>query len=404
MRAEGGSQIGASGKLAVSTQGQGSVGAMAQDSQVTLSGAAPGDIQVQTAGLDAHGLVSWASTPGASASLSASNVAVSTTANAAIGAMSLNSGAALTLDNATISTAGEKSFGLGALGGVLNANAVQVSTSGAQADAAGVIDGGTLSVTNGTLSTSGANAAALSAGAPLGATSSARVSNTTLTAAQGPSVRVDEGAADIALNNVTAVQNNGLWLQVGSTDAANPANLNITVDPSTLVGAAVTQAGSTSNVTLADSQWTMTGNSNVTTLNNIRSVIQFSAPAGAVDQLSSYKTLTAVNYQGQGGTLGLNTYLGGDGSPSDRLVVDGGAATGSTSLRISNSGGPGAFTPGNGIQVVSANNGATTEAGAFSLGSRVVGGAYEYQLYRGSADASDPQGWYLRSARPPEPP
>ena len=71
---------------------------------------------------------------------------------------------------------------------------------------------------------------------------------------------------------------------------------------------------------------------------------------------------------GQSGVLSLNTYLGADASPSDKLVVDGGAATGATALRITNQAGPGAKTTGDGIQVVQAINGGTTAPGAFTSG------------------------------------
>ena len=76
----------------------------------------------------------------------------------------------------------------------------------------------------------------------------------------------------------------------------------------------------------------MTGNSNVTNLLNDPSVIDFAAPVGDPTLLSSYKTLTVNNYVGEGGQIRLNTYLAGDGSPSDRLVIDGGTATGTTGL------------------------------------------------------------------------
>ncbi|OSJ37012.1 hypothetical protein BSZ19_01415, partial [Bradyrhizobium japonicum] len=142
----------------------------------------------------------------------------------------------------------------------------------------------------------------------------------------------------------------------------------------------------------------MTGNSNVTDLTNASSVIQFTPPAGDPTLLSSYKTLTAVNYVGRSGTLGLNTFLGTDGSPSDRLVLDGGAATGNSFLRIRNTTGAGALTTGNGILVVDAINGATTASGAFSLSRPVLAGPYQYTLFRSSVDAVNPQAWYLRSA------
>jgi outer membrane autotransporter protein len=111
-------------------------------------------------------------------------------------------------------------------------------------------------------------------------------------------------------------------------------------------------------------------------------------------------TLTTPNYVGQGGRIAMNTYLGADGSPSDRLVIDGGAASGASSLIINNVGGPGALTTGNGIQVVEARNGGTTAAGAFALGNPggyAAAGPYAYTLYRSGADGSRLQNWYLRS-------
>ena len=111
-------------------------------------------------------------------------------------------------------------------------------------------------------------------------------------------------------------------------------------------------------------------------------------------------TLTTPNYVGQNGTIALNTLLGADGSPSDRLVINGGSGTGTSSLLVSNVGGLGAVTAGNGILVVDAINGATTTAGAFLLGNPggyVAAGPYAYTLFRSSVDGSGPQNWYLRS-------
>ena len=134
-------------------------------------------------------------------------------------------------------------------------------------------------------------------------------------------------------------------------------------------------------------------------MTNGSSLIQFTPPVGDPTLLSSYKTLTAVNYIGQGGTLGLNTFLGADGSPSDRLVISGGTATatGNSLLKITNTTGAGALTTGNGILVVDAINGGTTVTGAFALAGPAVAGPYEYTLFRSSIDASNPQAWYLRS-------
>ncbi|WP_454674470.1 autotransporter outer membrane beta-barrel domain-containing protein [Achromobacter pestifer] len=111
-------------------------------------------------------------------------------------------------------------------------------------------------------------------------------------------------------------------------------------------------------------------------------------------------TLTTPTYVGQGGTIAMNTYLGADGSPSDRLVVNGGMVSGASSLIVSNAGGAGAVTLGNGILLVEAVNGATTPMGAFTLGNPggyLAAGPYAYTLYRSSVDTSGQQSWYLRS-------
>ncbi len=77
--------------------------------------------------------------------------------------------------------------------------------------------------------------------------------------------------------------------------------------------------------------------------------------------------LTTASHTGAGGTIAMNTFLGGDGSPSDKLVINGGSATGNAFLRITNAGGPGVETVANGIPVVQAINGGSTATGAFQL-------------------------------------
>ena len=93
----------------------------------------------------------------------------------------------------------------------------------------------------------------------------------------------------------------------------------------------------------------------------------------------------------------MNTFLGADGSPSDKLIINGGSATGNSFLRITNAGGPGAQTVANGIPVVQAINGGTTAPGAFTLAGEVRGGAFDYFLFRGGLGGSSPNDWFLRS-------
>ena len=115
-------------------------------------------------------------------------------------------------------------------------------------------------------------------------------------------------------------------------------------------------------------------------------------------------TLNVGSYVGQNGTIALNTVLGGDNSPSDKLVINGGTATGSTTLKVTNVGGAGGPTVSNGIEVVQTTGGATTNASAFTLaGGMVKGGAYEYYLAKGGVTPGTSQDWFLRNTVPAAP-
>jgi len=59
--------------------------------------------------------------------------------------------------------------------------------------------------------------------------------------------------------------------------------------------------------------------------------------------------LVVGSWVGQNGVIGVNTVLGGDNSPSDRLLINGGSATGASILQVTNVGGLGAVTWGNGL-------------------------------------------------------
>ena len=147
-----------------------------------------------------------------------------------------------------------------------------------------------------------------------------------------------------------------------------------------------------------------------------RSILPFTAGqlitvvnAGTIDLTNggtstTDRLLINGNYVGQNGRLLLQSVLGGNASPSDRLVVSGGQMSGNTSIGITNVGGQGALTLGNGILVVQAVNGATTTGNAFSLSGRVAAGPYEYQLFRGGFSSGSGSNWYLRNFIPPRPP
>ncbi|CAB3866962.1 hypothetical protein LMG3412_02551 [Achromobacter deleyi] len=422
--------------VAVTTSGASGYGAYAvMGSTITLQ-----DARVTTQGSSGYNLLSY----GANSRVIGTNVTALSTNSNAPGATAWGTTAtdnvALSLTGGSVQTQGANSHGLYARGALatLSVDGTSVTTSGQGAFAARVING-TLNASNATLQASGVDGTGLGLSSDAGVTATATLTGGTLTSAQSDAIAVNGGTAQVTLTG-TQVTGAPRWLHVigTSTLTANPlaapdgttatgvnstglSGVGVTVLPgavsapaagptsvatinasgATLNGSALTETGTTSTASLSNGTvWNMSGSSNVTSLTNNASQILFTAPSSG-----AFKTLTAANYTGSGGGLiGLNTYLGDDSSPSDRLVIDGGAATGATGLRIANAGGPGALTTAAGIKVVDAINGATTQASAFSLTGRAVAGPYEYRLYQGSPAAPADQSWYLRSEKEPEPP
>ncbi|MDM0053561.1 autotransporter outer membrane beta-barrel domain-containing protein [Variovorax sp. J22R115] len=385
---------------------------------------------VQTVGARAAGGLAERTAGEAAASIFATDSRFITRGDGAA-ALHAGVGGTIVATRSKLRSQGVGSYGAIAIGpsSSVALNQSDVSTIGAGSHGAVAADGGALTTDTSTIGVSGANSAALLV-AGLVAPATATISGGSLTNVSGPTVGV-AGAATVNLTNTT-VSGSGQWLTVGGAGdfplapspqalgvpglaedpipalppvatpvaTAAPTVANIVASGSTLTGAATTLAGSTSNVALRNATvWNMAASSNVTNLTNDASTVNFGLPAGGI-----FKTLTVVNYVGVNGTLGMNAVLGADGSASDRLVINGGAATGLTGLRVANAGGAGAITAANGIQVVDTANGGTTSAGAFVLSQRVVAGPYEYLLYRSSKDASNAQAWYLRSEAPPDPP
>ena len=109
-----------------------------------------------------------------------------------------------------------------------------------------------------------------------------------------------------------------------------------------------------------------------------------------------------------GGTLRLNTVLnaGGPNSQSDMLVVDstrlGSAATG---ILVSNAGGLGGLTTGNGIALVEVLNKSASANGVFTLSNPELRvDAFDYRLFHNGLGADVADGnWYLRNTFVPPP-
>lgn len=127
--------------------------------------------------------------------------------------------------------------------------------------------------------------------------------------------------------------------------------------------------------------------------------------AGTVSPGASLGVLTiSGNYAGSGGSLlQLQTALGGDASPTDKLIVLGDVA-GNTAVNVTNLNGAGAQTV-NGIRVIEV--GGASPANAFTLRGdyqteggqqAVIAGAYAYTLQHGVSASSPDKNWYLVSA------
>ncbi|MFU8885030.1 MAG: autotransporter outer membrane beta-barrel domain-containing protein [Cyanobacteriota bacterium] len=105
-------------------------------------------------------------------------------------------------------------------------------------------------------------------------------------------------------------------------------------------------------------------------------------------------------YLGENGVLLMNTEIAGDDAPSDRLTVSGSTIRGFTTLRISNTDGLGAPTIKNGILLVNAIEGATSQAGSFGLSGPIEVGPYAYYLFKGGVTAGSEESWFLRNSLP----
>ncbi|MGL4767626.1 MAG: autotransporter outer membrane beta-barrel domain-containing protein [Formosimonas sp.] len=228
------------------------------------------------------------------------------------------------------------------------------------------------------------------------------LNNYQLSAAQGSVIRVAGGASTLNLNQTKASASAGQKLLFVSNGSdlptrfgltANSAQLIVNANASTLSGDAVVSAdGSTANFNLsngtiytgamsnisnatvdASSIWNVTNHSNLT---------QGLANSGQINFQNIAHTLTiGGNYIGTAGSvIHLETQLGDDNSPTDRVHVLGNTS-GTTRLSVHNAGGVGAQTL-NGINLVQVDG--TSAADSFTMAAPLQAGSYEYVLKQGA--------------------
>ncbi|WP_126228725.1 autotransporter outer membrane beta-barrel domain-containing protein [Burkholderia ambifaria] len=327
---------------------------------------------------------------------------IATSGERAYGVLSSGAGSNATLADMSVETHGSGATALyAAATGTIDLLRTDVRTTGDDAAAAGIY-GGTLDVNGGSLVSERAGAIDAS-GADITLSNGARASggNGTLMsvhAQSGLPVRLaldtgaqatgdivnwpdDEGKTPPMVTDV-ALSNAATW--TGATDAVRTLSLD------------------------SGSLWTATGDSIVGSVALNNSTIAFAAPGTGAP-----RTLVVNgDYAARNGKLLIHTTLRDDASPTDKLVIDGGHASGNTGVVVKRAGGDGAQTTV-GIPIVETRNGGTTDASAFALDAASDGyrqgfgtlsaGGYDYMLARGGKGGKA-EDWYLVSAAKPEPP
>ncbi|MCA8238730.1 autotransporter family protein [Burkholderia cenocepacia] len=321
------------------------------------------------------------------------------------GVLAAGADSVASLTDTSVETHGDEATALYAsAGGKVDLLRGDARTTGTGAYAAGVY-GGTLSIDDGTLVSErhgaidaskatitlqngtraiGGNGTLLSIHAESG--TPVRLALDTRSHAEGDIVNhpTDDGSPTHAVTDVT-LANASSW--TGATDAVRTLSLD------------------------TNSLWTVTGDSLVGSVALNDSTIAFGAPAAGVSPTPRRLVVTG-DYAARNGKLILHTTLKDDASPTDRLVIDGGHASGDTGIVVKRTGGDGAPTTV-GIPLVETRNGGTTDASAFTLDAASDGyrngfgtlsaGGYDYMLKRGG-DGGQAEDWYLVSAAKPQPP
>ncbi|SFP99538.1 autotransporter outer membrane beta-barrel domain-containing protein [Variovorax sp. 770b2] len=338
-------------------------------------------------------------------------------------------GLASTGTGASITNTGSIAGGTGGVGGA-NSNGGPVGANGV--GGAGVTGANLAIVNGGTLSgglggdgatraaavdfTGGANSLTLNTGSSM---------TGAISIGTGATASVVAGADGLAVNNALLLGGTGTIDTNGHdlawTGAISGASDLVKAGAGVLtLGGADTHTGGTNvavgtlragaaNSLSAASAFTVASGATLDLAGNSQAIASM-ANSGTVSLVGTVPgTTLTVNgpWVGNGGTLRLGTSLGGSASASDRLILSGptAVASGTTNVQITNLGGLGALTTGNGIEVISAINGATTTAqttrSAFALaGAHVDAGAYEYRLYAADATGAG-ENWYLRSTAAP---
>ncbi|MBW4241031.1 autotransporter outer membrane beta-barrel domain-containing protein [Enterobacter roggenkampii] len=419
--AEFGGSLSITGASTVATTGENAIGLLAQVSgpvsQATVLNADGGTdtIKITTTGDYARGVQACSLTSGSGDTCISEVVTV---------VPSLSPAALVTLNNVIITTSGTAAHGVYAVnsGSTVTAGNVSVNTSGAGAAGLNVQNGATVSLTGSNVTAAGENAAGiLTGGGNADFVNQISLSGVSVSSAQSEGISAVGAVADVSLKGSTVEGGSGISVQAQSASGGDVTLMNIAADSSSLLeGDVLAGDGNTLNLSLTNasvlngaivngndisiddsSAWMLPHDSDVQTLDLAGTVNFINGPSGysMTRSASVFSTLTVSQaFNGNGGTLVMNTALGGDNSPTDRLVINGDTA-GTTNVQVNNAGGSGAPTV-QGIELISVSG---NSGGEFVQKGRIVAGAWDYTLVRGQG--SNNKNWYLtNNGELPSPP
>ncbi|MGP2504108.1 autotransporter outer membrane beta-barrel domain-containing protein [Pantoea ananatis] len=190
----------------------------------------------------------------------------------------------------------------------------------------------------------------------------------------------------VSVDNITVSPGSSLILSPSARWAAFSGTVNngtLTLENGSVLNGGLSQNGTL----LFSTEKAASSTINVSLTNRGRLVLN-PTPTSAGNTLTINGDYTGL----PGSSVSLGSVLTGDDSLTDRLVVTGNTS-GASTLFVTNENGGGAQTL-DGIQLISV--GGRSDA-VFSLGNRVVAGAYDYSLRKGNVSGTDPAGWYLTS-------
>lgn len=373
---------------------------------------------VSTSGIGANAVYAY----GATGNISVTGGTLTTTGANAAGILA-STGGRVTADNLTINSSGaglsatgasridatnlivNTGSGSSAIAAAAGATIAGTSIQGQAADAGNLVafDGtatsaNSVTLVDSALSVDGSSAIGINS---INGINQLSLTNSQLSAADGSAITLQNGStlnltldgsalAGVTLLDATATGTsaqisaaNGSVLQGDiSVDPAAAANSSLALDNSQWSGS----ASGLQALTLENgSQWNMADNSSLSSLTLNDSTLNF-------DHSNGRSTTLTVNgdFAGTGGTLVMNTVVAGDDSDTDKLRVTGNTS-GATSVVVNNAGGSGAQTL-NGIELITVDG---NSDGEFSQKGRIVAGAYDYHLARGTG--TDSKNWYLTS-------